>query len=60
MKSMVVYEDNHGAVSYWDNYDAAKEEALKIIHDMYSEYPEDEIFGNEVYIDEIRLNQSWI
>ena len=68
----IVYEDNHGAVSYFDSAEKAIEEMKKIANNMYedsitviNQYEDyiDVIFENDycmIHADRIELNKSWV
>lgn len=68
----VVYEENHGAVSYFDSAEKAIEEMKKIANDMYEESITeinqydgciDVIFEDDncmISADRIELNKSWV
>lgn len=62
----IVWEDNHGDVSYWTNEEDAKREYKKILHDMYSDKELEEIleedgdFDNCAGYRSVDLNKSWL
>lgn len=68
----IVYEENHGAVSYFDSAEKAIEEMKKIANSMYedsiteiNQYDGciDVIFEDDscmIYADRVKLNESWV
>ena len=68
----IVYEENHGAVSYFDSAEKAIEEMKKIANDMYEvpikvinqyEHYIDVVFKDDycmIYADRVKLNESWV
>lgn len=53
----IVWEDNHGDVSYWLSLTEADKEASKIIADMYD--GDDSVRGELVGVREVDLNKPW-